>query len=74
MHPTYPLNQSLYRTHRLQLDAWDRAISSDPRRIMGADVQFVVTPWRNSKELLELRHDLYGTDTSKKTRAVNKVS
>jgi hypothetical protein len=36
--------------------------------------RFAVTPWRNSKELLQLRHDLYGSDASKKERAVNKVS
>lgn len=37
-------------------------------------MQFVVTPWRDSKELLQVRHDLYGTDSIKKERAVNKVS
>lgn len=36
--------------------------------------QFVVTPWRTSKELLQLRHDLYGSDALKKERAVSKVS
>ncbi|EAT82435.1 hypothetical protein SNOG_10100 [Parastagonospora nodorum SN15] len=36
-------------------------------------MQFVVTPWRDSKELLQVRHDLYGTDSIKKERAVNKV-
>ncbi|KAF2027431.1 cell morphogenesis protein-like protein Las1 [Setomelanomma holmii] len=35
--------------------------------------QFVVTPWRNRQELLQLRHDLYGSDATKKERAVNKV-
>jgi hypothetical protein len=42
----------------------------DPPR----STQFVVTPWRDSKELLRLRHDLYGSDTASKERAVNKVS
>ena len=37
-------------------------------------IQFVVTPWRDSKELLQLRQDLYGSDDTKKERAVNKVS
>ncbi|KAF1921382.1 Las1-like-domain-containing protein [Ampelomyces quisqualis] len=37
------------------------------------DTQFVVTPWRTSKELLQLRHDLYASDTPKKERAVSKV-
>jgi ribosomal biogenesis protein LAS1 len=36
--------------------------------------QFVVTPWRSSEELLQLRRDLYGADALKKERAVNKVS
>ncbi|KAH7083941.1 Las1-like-domain-containing protein [Paraphoma chrysanthemicola] len=35
--------------------------------------QFVVTPWRNRQELLQVRHDLYGSDPTKKERAVNKV-
>jgi hypothetical protein len=38
------------------------------------NTQFVVTPWRNSEELLQLRRDLYGFDALKKERAVNKVS
>ena len=36
-------------------------------------MRFVVTPWRDSKELLQLRHDLYGADATRKERAVNKV-
>jgi len=36
--------------------------------------RFVVTPWRDSKELLRLRHDLYASDTARKESAVNKVS
>lgn len=37
-------------------------------------MQYIVTPWRSSQELLDLRHALYGLDKIKKERAVNKVS
>ena len=37
------------------------------------DVQFVVTPWRDAGELLELRSQLYGQDRVERQRAVDKV-
>ncbi|KAH8725939.1 Las1-like-domain-containing protein [Phaeosphaeriaceae sp. PMI808] len=36
-------------------------------------IQFVVTPWRHSQELFHLRRDLYGSETIKRERAINKI-
>jgi hypothetical protein len=41
---------------------------------MESHTRFVVTAWRNSQELLQLRQDLYGSETHKKEKAVNRVS
>ncbi|EUC46235.1 hypothetical protein COCMIDRAFT_93388 [Bipolaris oryzae ATCC 44560] len=35
--------------------------------------RFVVTAWRNGHELLQLRHDLYCSETLRREKAVNKV-
>ncbi|OAL46715.1 Las1-domain-containing protein [Pyrenochaeta sp. DS3sAY3a] len=35
--------------------------------------QFVVTPWRNPQDLLQVRQDLYSRDALRRERAVNKV-
>ncbi|KAF1936433.1 Las1-domain-containing protein [Clathrospora elynae] len=40
---------------------------------MELHTQFVVTAWRNSQELLQLRQDLYSSDTSRREKAVSKV-
>ncbi|KAL6151571.1 rRNA-processing protein las1 [Exserohilum turcicum] len=40
---------------------------------MDSNTRFVATAWRNSYELLQLRQDLYASDTSKRQRAVRKV-
>lgn len=40
---------------------------------MASNVEFVVTAWRNRQELLQLRHDLYSSETDRRQRAVNKV-
>lgn len=42
--------------------------------VMDAPVEYVVTAWRNRQELLQLRHDLYSSETKRRERAVNKVS
>lgn len=44
------------------------------RLAMDAPPCFVVTAWRNSRELLQLRQDIYSPETARRTRAVNKVS
>jgi hypothetical protein len=41
---------------------------------MDSHTGFVITAWRNSQELLQLRQDLYSSETGRKERAVNKVS
>lgn len=41
---------------------------------MDSHTRFVVTAWRNSQELLQLRQDLYSSDTTSREKAVNKVS
>ncbi|KAG9191128.1 hypothetical protein G6011_09216 [Alternaria panax] len=40
---------------------------------MGSHTRFVVTAWRDSQELLQLRQDLYSSETSRREKAVNKV-
>ncbi|KAF2848123.1 Las1-domain-containing protein [Plenodomus tracheiphilus IPT5] len=40
---------------------------------MGSHARFVVTAWRDSRELLQLRHDLYSPETSRRENAVSKV-
>lgn len=40
---------------------------------MDAPPRFVVTAWRNSRELLQLRQDIYSSETACRQRAVNKV-
>ncbi|KNG47839.1 Las1-domain-containing protein [Stemphylium lycopersici] len=40
---------------------------------MDSHTRFVVTAWRNSQELLQLRQDLYSSDTTSREKAVNKV-
>jgi ribosomal biogenesis protein LAS1 len=35
--------------------------------------RFVVTPWRDGKELLQLRRDLYASNATRREAAVNKV-
>lgn len=37
------------------------------------DTNFVVTPWRNRAELLEVRKGLFGDDLGNRVRAVNQV-
>jgi ribosomal biogenesis protein LAS1 len=41
---------------------------------MEPHTRFAVTAWRDSQELLQLRQDLYSPETSRKEKAVNKVS
>lgn len=77
--PARPANHELQATHctsgRRLAWAWaERAfcmyrLTMDPPR-----ARFVVTPWRDRKELLRLRQDLYAADTSRREAAVNKVS
>ncbi|KAI4960744.1 hypothetical protein J4E86_002369 [Alternaria arbusti] len=40
---------------------------------MESHTRFVVTAWRDSRELLQLRQDLYSPETSRREKAVNKV-
>jgi len=56
------------------IDAWDRAIPLLARLVMDTHTEFVVTPWRDSDELLALRHELYGADALRREKAVHKVS
>ncbi|KAL5119926.1 rRNA-processing protein las1 [Pleosporales sp. CAS-2024a] len=40
---------------------------------MAPDSHFVVTPWRNRKDLLQVRRHLYGADSVRQEAAVNQV-
>lgn len=47
--------------------------TAGPGRLFTMETRFVVTPWRDADELLELRRDLFGTGLDVRDRAVNKV-
>lgn len=42
--------------------------------LVDSNPRFVATVWRHSHELLQLRHDLYSSETLSREKAVNKVS